>query len=148
MSLDWVDEGDNCHHQRTIEHEFLHGMGFLHEQSRPDREKHIKIHFDRIKDDWHDQFREMKYWHNMSSPYDKRSVMHYSWDSFQTSDAYDEDLPVMTDLITGERVQYPLQTRMSSQDVFQLAAMYSDFCPAMTRRTCDNGDEYLANFAW
>jgi len=74
--------------------------------------------------------------------------MHYSWTAFQTDAASDDDLPVMTDLITGEGVQDPRQTRMSSQDVFQLAAMYSDFCPEMTKRTCDNGEEYLANFAW
>ncbi|XP_078483650.1 uncharacterized protein LOC104265349 [Ciona intestinalis] len=40
-----------CHHSGTISHEFLHAMGFYHEQSRPDRDDFVKIHMDRVRND-------------------------------------------------------------------------------------------------
>lgn len=33
----------------VVIHEFLHALGFLHEQSRPDRDDHVTIHFENIR---------------------------------------------------------------------------------------------------
>lgn len=40
--------GSNCDRIATIEHEFLHALGFWHEQSRADRDDYVKIMWDRI----------------------------------------------------------------------------------------------------
>lgn len=40
--------GTNCDHIATIEHEFLHALGFWHEQSRADRDDYVEIMWDRI----------------------------------------------------------------------------------------------------
>lgn len=42
--------GTNCDRIATIEHEFLHALGFWHEQSRADRDDYVEIMWDRISD--------------------------------------------------------------------------------------------------
>jgi hypothetical protein len=49
--------------------------------------------------------------------------------------------------LRGPPIQDPSVKRMSSEDVFQLAKMYEDFCPSLAQRTCGSGERYLANFA-
>lgn len=42
--------GKNCDRIATIEHEFLHALGFWHEQSRADRDDYVEIMWDRISE--------------------------------------------------------------------------------------------------
>lgn len=42
--------GTNCDRIATIEHEFLHALGFWHEQSRSDRDDYVQIMWDRISE--------------------------------------------------------------------------------------------------
>ena len=57
-------------------------------------------------------------WYEMGSPYDLKSVMHYTAYSFQTEDASNAGLATITDL-NGNPVQWPRVSRMSSEDCFQ-----------------------------
>lgn len=41
--------GANCDRIATIQHEFLHALGFWHEQSRADRDDYVRIIWDRIQ---------------------------------------------------------------------------------------------------
>ena len=121
----------------VIMHEFLHTMGILHEQSRPDRDSYVNIHWDRILGDSYSQFRKIDAsdWYDMSSPYDIDSVMHYSYNAGRTPEAGAENLPVMTSVATGEPVQYPRAQTMSEIDAIQLAKMYKSFCPNFAHHT-------------
>jgi len=43
-----VSIGNGCGFKGTVEHEFLHALGFFHEQSRPDRDDHVKIQLENL----------------------------------------------------------------------------------------------------
>lgn len=150
-----LDPGDGiggygCLHESIIQHEFLHALGFKHEQTRPDRDEHIIIHPENIQNEYLYNFQMMKVknWYDMDSPYDVQSVMHYGANSFLTSEAQSKSLPAMTSKLTGLPVQSPRVSRMSSQDCFQLQKMYEDHCPPLQTRQCANGEKYLKNRAW
>jgi len=55
-------------------------MGMWHEQSRPDRDDFINVHYENILDDFTDQYDKIQdtAWDDQKSPYDTESVMHYS----------------------------------------------------------------------
>jgi len=44
LSLD----ANGCWYKSTVQHEFLHALGFVHEQSRPDRDDFVTIDFTNI----------------------------------------------------------------------------------------------------
>lgn len=47
--LQQLSIGANCDRIGTIQHEFLHALGFWHEQSRFDRDDYVSIMWDRIQ---------------------------------------------------------------------------------------------------
>lgn len=46
--LDLFLGGPTCQTRGTIQHEFLHTLGFWHEHTRQDRDKHVTINWDNI----------------------------------------------------------------------------------------------------
>ncbi|RXN15244.1 meprin A subunit beta-like protein [Labeo rohita] len=76
--------GENCDDLGIVEHEFLHALGFWHEQSRFDRDDYVTIVWNQIKAGDKNNF----ILHNdtVSSsfglPYDYSSVMHYRKTAF------------------------------------------------------------------
>jgi hypothetical protein len=137
--------GSGCVHQMIIEHEFLHALGIYHEQSRPDRDDWIVIHWDNIQSNYHSQYSAISSsgWANQNVDYDKESVMHYPWYGFLTSEASQQGLSAMTDKETGAYVQKPRQPRMTGLDAIQLQKMYDNFCAPLKIDYCADGAPYL-----
>ncbi|XP_018410801.1 PREDICTED: meprin A subunit beta [Nanorana parkeri] len=77
--------GNNCDRLATIQHEFLHALGFWHEQSRPDRDDYVIIMWDRIQSGTQNNFNTYNDTRStaLNVPYDYTSVMHYSKTAFQ-----------------------------------------------------------------
>ena len=64
----------------TVVHEMMHTLGFVHEQSRPDRDEHVTILWNNIKPGYKHDFVKWS-WDLVdteSVPYDVGSVLHYS----------------------------------------------------------------------
>jgi hypothetical protein len=70
-----------------VAHEFIHALGFWHEQSRPDRDEFITVNYQNIPDDKKHNFN--KYTTNqvdlLHIKYDYGSVMHYGPTSFSSN---------------------------------------------------------------
>ena len=74
-----------CVTRGVVQHEFLHALGFNHEQSRPDRDSFVKINFENIKPEMKFNFDKMTGTDSLGSPYDYGSVMHYSKTAFSAN---------------------------------------------------------------
>uniref|UniRef100_W5N2W7 Meprin A subunit n=1 Tax=Lepisosteus oculatus TaxID=7918 RepID=W5N2W7_LEPOC len=114
--------GNNCDRIATIEHEFLHALGFWHEQSRSDRDDYVKIMWDRISEGKEHNFNT--YNDTVSSalnvPYDYNSMMHYSKTAFRngTEPTILTKIPQFMDVI-GQRMEF------SDSDLLKLNRLYN-----------------------
>lgn len=68
--------GNGCAWRSTVVHEFLHALGWIHEQSRMDRDEFITVHFENIPSNWHSQWDKSNSDYS-NTEYDYVSVMHY-----------------------------------------------------------------------
>ncbi|KAF5897881.1 low choriolytic enzyme-like, partial [Clarias magur] len=66
-----------CVSFKVIQHELLHALGFHHEQSRSDRDEHVKILYENIEPGEENNFYKQKT-NNLKTPYDYSSIMHYT----------------------------------------------------------------------
>ncbi|XP_054452036.1 meprin A subunit beta-like [Anoplopoma fimbria] len=114
--------GSNCDRIATIEHEFLHALGFWHEQSRADRNDYVNIMWDRISEGKEHNFNT--YDDTTSSslgvPYDYGSMMHYSKNAFRngTEPTIVTKIPAFSDVI-GQRMEF------SDSDLLKLHRLYN-----------------------
>ena len=71
--------GYKCYTEKIIIHEFIHAIGFAHEQSRYDRDSYVKINWENVKGGKNNTnfWKVNKYWLTGGTEYDGKSVMHY-----------------------------------------------------------------------
>ncbi|XP_023281314.1 low choriolytic enzyme-like [Seriola lalandi dorsalis] len=65
-----------CVFRSVIQHELLHALGFNHEQTRSDRDEHVRILLENVIPGMEHNFRKINT-RNLGTPYDYGSVMHY-----------------------------------------------------------------------
>lgn len=81
----------------SMAHEIAHSLGCHHEQSRPNRDQFIVVHWDRIHDDREFNFAIAGTGYG---PYDYESVMHYSQCAFAMCADCSADLPACRTITT------------------------------------------------
>lgn len=73
-----------CVHHGIIQHEFIHALGFQHEQTRSDRDQYVTIVWANIKHGMKHNFQKSQT-NNLGTLYDYSSVMHYGRTAFSTN---------------------------------------------------------------
>ncbi|XP_032237452.1 zinc metalloproteinase nas-4 isoform X2 [Nematostella vectensis] len=115
-----ISIGNGCERLGTVEHEMLHSLGFIHEQSRPDRDDYVEVKWDNIKKGLSHNFRKYpRYLVKSLTPYDFDSCLHYHNKAF-TNDGE----PTLIDKEDPSRV-FGQRKQMSKNDVRQLNKEYA-----------------------
>ncbi|NXR74179.1 MEP1B protein, partial [Pycnonotus jocosus] len=134
MGLQQLSIGTNCDRIATVQHEFLHALGFWHEQSRSDRDDYVTIVWDRIQSGREHNFNKYddKRSDSLNVPYDYNSVMHYSKTAFRngTEPTIITNIPDFIDVI-GQRMDF------SEYDLQKLNRLYNCTSSLSFMDTCD-----------
>ncbi|KAM9431702.1 hatching enzyme 1.2 [Clarias gariepinus] len=69
-------QSPECVSSGVVSHQLMHALGFVHEQSRPDRDQYVTIMWSKIGKDHLRNFAKFKM-NNMDMPYDYGSIMHF-----------------------------------------------------------------------
>ncbi|XP_065051141.1 uncharacterized protein LOC135680862 isoform X2 [Rhopilema esculentum] len=116
-----ISVGSGCGHKGVVIHELMHAIGFWHEQSRPDRDKYVKVIYENVLDGYSSQFKKYDKGEidSLGSPYDYNSVMHYGPRAFSkngrdTIELVNATFPVKL----GQR------SGLSDTDIKQIALLY------------------------
>ncbi|KAM3614486.1 uncharacterized protein V6R79_015146 [Siganus canaliculatus] len=113
--------GSRCDEISTVEHEFLHALGFYHEQSRYDRDDFVTIKFENIQQGFERNFNKVRKEQSTTNgvAYDYWSVMHYGKNAFSNGNGSTmiTKNPNFKDII-GQRFD------VSPRDVLELNLLY------------------------
>ncbi|XP_059204820.1 hatching enzyme 1.2-like [Centropristis striata] len=101
----------------TIQHELLHALGFNHEQTRSDRDQHVRILLENVQPGMEGNFRKINTI-NLNTPYDYNSVMHYSRFAFSRN-RQPTIVPIPDDNVSIGRAQ-----QMSPTDILRVNRLY------------------------
>uniref|UniRef100_A0A672Y3B0 Metalloendopeptidase n=1 Tax=Sphaeramia orbicularis TaxID=375764 RepID=A0A672Y3B0_9TELE len=106
-----------CLYHGTVQHELLHALGFNHEQTRSDRDNHIKVLLQNVVSGMEHNFRKIATL-NQGTPYDYNSVMQYHRYAFSKNNQ-----PTMVP-IPNSNVSFGNAKEMSRNDIARLNTLY------------------------
>uniref|UniRef100_A0A3Q0QWH8 Metalloendopeptidase n=1 Tax=Amphilophus citrinellus TaxID=61819 RepID=A0A3Q0QWH8_AMPCI len=106
-----------CVFHHIVQHELLHALGFDHEQTRSDRDEHVRILLQNVIPGMEHNFRRIAT-ENLNTPYDYNSVMHYGRYAF-TRNRQPTIVP-----IPDENVAIGRATTMSPIDILRVNRLY------------------------
>jgi len=106
-----------CRSTGTIQHEFIHALGFWHEQSRSDRNKYVKINWNNIIPGGAKRNFEAWNTRNQGFPYDYESVMHYPATAFAKA-------PGLITIETKNGEEIGQRIGASEQDIQEIRRFY------------------------
>ncbi|MBK7707232.1 MAG: M12 family metallopeptidase [Acidobacteria bacterium] len=114
----------------TVAHEIMHTAGFVHMQSREDRDENVTINSDNIESGKESQFRKLKDKSSNIGAYDFTSVMHYSAKGFSKNGKNTIDVKA-----GGDASKMGQRDALSTGDIAAIAVKYT------TAGACKSGGE-------
>lgn len=123
MNLEMHPLDTGCFRVGSILHEFLHTLGFYHQQSASDREGYVKIIEENIQPGMEDNFQQQSDTENFGIPYDYDSVLHYSSLAFSKNGK-------KTIVTLDPKAEIGQRQGLSVKDIDKLNIMY--LCPIQT----------------
>ncbi|XP_056881373.1 hatching enzyme 1.2-like [Takifugu flavidus] len=106
-----------CVFPQIVQHEMLHALGFNHEQTRSDRDQHVRILLNNVIRGQEHNFRRINT-NNLGTPYDYNSVMHYGRFAFSRNNQ-----PTIVP-IPNQNVSIGRATQMSPNDILRINRLY------------------------
>ncbi|NXO00385.1 ASTL metalloendopeptidase, partial [Rhinopomastus cyanomelas] len=111
---------EGCMWKGIIQHELDHALGFLHEHSRSDRDKHVRIMWEYISPPDRPDFKKFENSRNLGLPYDYNSVMHYGPYTFSNTSGKATIVPIPDGSVNiGQR------QGLSNLDVAKINKLYN-----------------------
>ncbi|XP_044291608.1 astacin-like metalloendopeptidase [Varanus komodoensis] len=108
-----------CIYKGLIQHELNHALGFLHEQTRSDRDDYVKINLEYVAAGEQGNFAKVNST-NLGLPYDYSSVMHYGAYDFSNTAGKATIVPV-----PNASVPIGQRAGLSNLDVKKINKLYS-----------------------
>uniref|UniRef100_A0A4W5P1B3 Metalloendopeptidase n=1 Tax=Hucho hucho TaxID=62062 RepID=A0A4W5P1B3_9TELE len=109
---------NGCVYLSVVQHEMLHALGFNHEQSRSDRDSHVRILTQNIMPEMEDNFKRINTI-NLGTPYDYNSVMQYGRLAFSKNNQ-----PTILPIPDNSAV-IGMATQMSPIDILRINRLYN-----------------------
>lgn len=126
-----ISIGRNCDKFGIVVHELGHVVGFWHEHTRPDREKHVVIEHNNIMkgQDYNFNMLSVDEVNSLGMAYDYDSIMHYARNTFSKGTYLDTILPI--EVKGRKRPEIGQRLRLSQGDIAQANLLYK--CPKCGR---------------
>ncbi|XP_036089846.1 bone morphogenetic protein 1 isoform X4 [Rousettus aegyptiacus] len=123
-----ISIGKNCDKFGIVVHELGHVIGFWHEHTRPDRDRHVSIVRENIQPGQEYNFLKMEVQEveSLGENYDFDSIMHYARNTFSRGIFLDTIVPKYE--VNGVKPPIGQRTRLSKGDIAQARKLYK--CPA------------------
>ncbi|KAM3876856.1 low choriolytic enzyme-like [Diretmus argenteus] len=109
---------NGCVFRSIIQHELLHALGFNHEQTRSDRDEHVRIQLENVIRGQEHNFDKIQT-RNLGTPYDYNSVMQYGRFAFSRN-----RLPTIVPIPDANAV-IGRATQMSPTDILRINRLYT-----------------------
>uniref|UniRef100_A0A8D3CK44 Metalloendopeptidase n=1 Tax=Scophthalmus maximus TaxID=52904 RepID=A0A8D3CK44_SCOMX len=107
-----------CIYHGIVQHEINHALGFQHEQTRSDRDNHVRINWENINPQMAYNFYKQST-NNLNTPYDYSSIMHYGKTAFSIQYGRDSITP-----IPDPNAQIGQRQGMSYWDIMRIHRLY------------------------
>ncbi|XP_015588432.1 tolloid-like protein 2 isoform X3 [Cephus cinctus] len=119
-----ISIGKNCDKFGIVVHELGHVVGFWHEHTRPDRDRHVQIIRDNIMTGQEYNFNKLteEEVNSLGLPYDYDSIMHYAKNTFSKGTYLDTILPMENH--GKKRPEIGQRIRLSEGDIAQTNLLY------------------------